>query len=252
MPGFRLSKALGLEAPKSKFRDTQAAVLPRMQARQPLYRGIQQRGTAQVGQFHPQQVQTGQQLVDYYKAGPDAAGLNASNATALRTQDNGYLQAGARLRALGARTGADTSGAQATLESSRVAGAFPIQQSMTARRLGEIERFKRGAMLTTGQLAGQGAATEAQGLQGGQALDGQIFGTAGQLAQIEEARRQATLQRILAFAQQAGQLAGGAYGGGGGGRGVAQPQGMAQTDYYDPGNGMLGDGYDYSYYPGRY
>ena len=197
--------------------------------------------------------------------------MNAANASALRTQDNGYAAAGARLRALGARTGADTSGAVATLEGNHVASAFPIQQSMAARRQAEIERFKRGALTTAGHLAGQGAGIEAQGLQGGQAMDAHLFNTAGQLASADEARKQATYQRIMAFAQQAGQIAGGASGGGG--RSAPQEptstgdfaaSGQAQNaqnlqrlrspmgdpEYFDP-NGQS-DGYDYTYYPGRY
>jgi hypothetical protein len=222
---------LGLEAPQSPFRNNQSAALKSMEARKPLYSNIQKRGTGVVNQFLPQQVQTGQELADYYKAGPDDAGLNASNASALRTLDSGYAAGSARLKALGKRTGADTTGAMANLEAGRVAASFPIQQGIATRRQAETERFKRGAMITTGQMAGQGMGMELQGLQGGQALDGQVFGTAGSLATADEARKQATYQRLMAFAQQAGQMAGGAFGGGG-----------------RPG----GDGYDYSYYPGGF
>lgn len=242
---MRFAKMLGLEVSASPLRKNQAAALTSMEARRPQFRTIQQRGTGVVNQFLPQQVQTGQELLNYYKGGPDEAGMNADNATALRTLDNGYAAAGARLRAMGARTGADTTGAATTLETNRVAAAFPIQQSIATRRAAEKERFKRGAVTTAGQISDVGRSIEMQGLQGGQSLDGQIMGAAGSLAQADEARRQATLQRIVNFAQQAGQIAGGAPSGGGG-RAVAAPQ----PAYFDPYGQPGGDGYNYSYYPG--
>lgn len=246
MAGFRLGKALGLEVSASPQRKTQEAALTSMQTRQPMYRTIQQRGTGVVNQFLPQQVQAGQELTDYYKAGPDEAGMNATNATGLRTVDNGYAAAGARLKALGARTGADTTGAVATLEGNRAASAMPIQQSIAARRQAEIERFKRGAVTTTGQLTGMGSGMEMQGLQGGQGLDNQIFSTAGNLAAAEEARKAATQQRLMGFIQQGAQVAGGAYGGG---QAAPAPQTPA---YYDPYGQPGGDGYNYSFYPEGY
>jgi len=249
MAGFRfpnLGKALGLEVSPSPQRKTQQAALTSMQARQPAYKTIQQRGTGVVNQFLPQQVQTGQDLLSYFKAGPDQAGMNAEDATALRTVDNGYAAAGARLKALGARTGADTSGAVATLEGNRAATAAPIKMNLAARRRGETERFKRGAVTTAGQLTGMGSGMEMQGLQGGQGLDNQIFSTAGNLAAAEEARKAATQQRLMGFIQQGAQVAGGAYGGG---RAAPAPQTPA---YYDPYGQMGGDGYNYSFYPEGY
>lgn len=245
MAGFRLTKMLGLEAPRSAHRQTQATALKSMEARKPSYATIQSRGSGIVGKFLPQQVQTTQNLADYYKAGPDMAGINASNATALRTMDNGFAAGAARLKALGARTGADTTGAMANLETSRVAAAFPVQQQMDARRMAEIERFKRGAAMTTGQMAGQGMGMEMQGLQGGQSLDNQIYGTAGNLAAADEAQKAATFQRIMSFVQQAGQMAGGASGG----RSKTAPA-PSRNDYFDPYGQPGGDGYNYSYYPG--
>ena len=262
MAGFRLTKMLGLEAPRSSFRNNQSAALKSMEARQPAYSTIQNRGSGIVGRFLPQQIDATQSLADYYKAGPDDAGLNASNASALRTMDSGYAAGAARLKALGARTGADTSGAMANLEAGRVAASFPIQQSIAARRQAEVERFKRGSATTTGQMAGQGMGMELQGLQGGQGLDSQIYGAAGNLAAAEEAQKQATFQRIMSFVQQAGQMAGGAYGGRGAKASSPQAPGQSPVNlgysenavqgpdgfYFDPS----GDGYDYSYYPGGF
>jgi hypothetical protein len=254
LPNFK--RMLGLEAPSSPYRKDQASALTSMQSRQPAYKAVQQRGTAMVGQFQPQLVSTGQDLLDYYKAGPDEGGMNAEDATALRTQDTGYAQAGARLKALGARTGADTGGALAALESGRVASAFPIQQALATKRRAERERFRRGAVTTSGQLAGQGAGIEAQGLQGGQALDSSIFGTAGNLAAADEAQKAATFNRIMSFVQMAGQAAGGASGSGG--RSAQAPTGgfldPSQEGYFDPYGQPGGDGYNYSfkpYFPGR-
>lgn len=243
--GFNLAGFFGLNAPKSQYRQNQAGALTNLEATRPAYQAIRNRGTGMVNQFAPQQTQAAQELVNYYKAGPDAAGLNASNALALRGASNGYAAAQARLKALGARTGADTTGATIALQSKQAASAFPMLEQIAARKQAETERFKRGYLGVTGQLTGEGANTERYGLQGGQALEGQIYGQAGNLAAADEAQKAATFNRIMSFVQGAGQIAGGAGGGGAaaasravpqaGGGGAIYPEGyIPESDYLNP------------------
>jgi hypothetical protein len=234
--GFNLGKMLGLATPTSKYRTDQAKSLTNIQGLRPAVSNIRQRGTDMVGKFLPQQLRSGQDLLDYYRRGPDAAGMSATNTQAVQGLDKGFASGLARLKTLGARSGADTTGAAANLMQNRAVAGINAQQQLAARRASEEERFRRGALATSGQLAGQGMGIEGQGIGQELGLENQIYGMSGNLAQAEEVNRAATMQRIMQFAQMAGQAAGGMppSGGGGGGRATQAPaQDPYSFGYYD-------------------
>lgn len=224
------ARTLGLSAARSPYRDDQAAATKDMAALRPAFQNIQNRGTGIVNTFLPQQVGAGQNLLDYYRGGPDEAGMNASNATSLQGMDNGYRAAGARIKSLGARSGADVTGAQVNLESGNIANNFRAQQMIAQRKAAEVERFKRGALTTAGQMTGQGAGFESAGLRGHEALDGHLFASYGNLAAQDEAQKAATFNRIMQFVQTGGQVAAAASGTPMPSRGVSAPSSAWSPD----------------------
>lgn len=203
-----LSKALGLDAKKSTFRNDQEQSLKQMQGLRPQVQGQLQRANGVVDTFSPQRTQTAQRQIDYYRQGPEAAYLNGAKKQALGTIGSGFDSAIATARAQAGRSGADPTALIAGLNAKRTQATMGALTDYNMRAAQERERFGNAAYGLASQLTGQGLGEQGQALGQRMNLEGVIGGQAGNLAQADEARQNAAMNNLLGVLQQAGSLYG--------------------------------------------
>lgn len=223
---MNIPKILGLQAPRSSFRNNQQTALTNLQGMRQGYGTMT--GSAQSGysQFSPQARQTTQNVLDYYNAGPDPnAALKKAMLGGIET---GFNRAGAIARTAATRTGSDPAAAQASLAAKRAMAISSALTGYNQQQRGERERFLNAAQGVAGGAERQYLGDTYRGMGAQQGLEGDIYSRAGDLAQADEARANQTRQNVMGAIQMAASLAGG---------GIGIPR-MPQAQTLDDGRGI--------------
>lgn len=246
-----IGKILGMSAPRSKFRDTQASALAGTQSLTPQYQQLGTQADSLAGQFRPQQAQTGQALLKRLNRGYDGAGLEKKRM--LTGLGSGFDAASAQVQNNAARTGGDSAAQLANLAAKRAMATSQALSQYGQKKIDMDTEYLRDAAGVANSYANQGLGQQYQALGAQQGLYGNIAGQAGGLAQADEAQQNAsrmgganllgTLASLYGGSLKAPRLGGNSLPDGGG---VALPSGGGYPTA-QPALGMeYGNGANYS------
>lgn len=235
--GFSLGGLLGLSPSQSKFRKNQETALGNIESQRPVLDLMRKRASGVVDQFAPQRSAQGQNLVNYYAQGPEAAYGNLMRKNALTGIDTGTDAAIANARAMASQTGADPTSLIANLNFKRGTAQAGALTGVDSRLAADRERFMQGAYGTARGLTGQGMSEESNALGQQRGLEGQIYGDAGSLAQADETNKAAGFNRLMSVLSTAGSIYGGMSGAGAARRASAPTDMMEGRATQQPSSG---------------
>jgi hypothetical protein len=198
---FNLASTLGLTPSRSKFRKNQEDATSGLSSMLPAF----QQQAASAGQtasaFNPLRTSSAKSLYDRYASGFDGAGLLKKKM--LGGIDSRFASASANARTQAMNAGANPGAVLSLIGAKKAQTLSSALTGYENQKLGEDERYARGAYGVASDMFGRGLSEQnsALGRQGN--IYNQQFSQYGNLAQQDEARQNAGRQALMGLIQTA-------------------------------------------------